>query len=500
MKHLKIPVVDLFAGPGGLGEGFAASRSGAHPRFTLVVSIEKDPVAHQTLRLRSFVRQFRRPPDAYYARLRGELQTRELFSLFPHEAQAAEAEACRLELKAATAATAARLIERALGGCRKAWVLIGGPPCQAYSLVGRSRMRGADRAAYEADGRHFLYREYLRILKRFHPPVFVMENVKGILSSTVGGLHTFSHILADMKDAGYTLHSFVRSDVDGRDPDPASFVVRAEDYGIPQARHRVIILGIREGLERGTAVLRPQIFAPTTRDAIGDLPPIRSALSKQADSTAAWLDVIRSFRPGRTKAPLERTMASSLRQLRELTLGDEFVPWSNCDRSLDSGWLQENRQWILDDRIGGVTHHSARAHMASDLHRYFFASCFARTFGLSPRLRDFPRQLLPDHANAEVAVGTSTFSDRFRVQLENQPSTTIVSHIRKDGHYYIHYDPTQCRSLTVREAARLQTFPDNYFFEGTRTEQYLQVGNAVPPLLAVQLADVVAHVLSQLTS
>jgi DNA (cytosine-5)-methyltransferase 1 len=359
-------------------------------------------------------------------------------------------------------------------------------------------MRGADRAAYEADGRHFLYREYLRILKRFRPPVFVMENVKGILSSTVGGRHTFSHILADMKDAGYTLHSFVRTDVDGRDPDPAAFVVRAEDYGIPQARHRVIILGIREGLERGTAALRPQIVAPTTRDAIGDLPPIRSALSKQPDSVTAWLDVIRSFRPGRNKPTLAGTIEHSLRQLRELTLGDEFVPWSTRNSSADSRWLQENRHWILDDRIGGVTHHSARAHMASDLHRYFFASCFARTFGLSPRLRDFPRRLLPDHANAEVALGTSTFSDRFRVQLESQPSTTIVSHIRKDGHYYIHYDPTQCRSLTVREAARLQTFPDNYFFEGSRTEQYLQVGNAVPPLLALQLAEVVADILDQL--
>jgi DNA (cytosine-5)-methyltransferase 1 len=131
-----------------------------------------------------------------------------------------------------------------------------------------------------------------------------------------------------------------------------------------------------------------------------------------------------------------------------------------------------------------------------DLKRYLFAAKFARKYGFSPKLRDYQRYseaLLPDHANAK----SGKFSDRFRVQLEDSPATTVTSHISKDGHYFIHYDPSQCRSFTVREAARIQTFPDNYIFCGSRTAQYHQVGNAVPPFLAKKLAEVVYHILDK---
>ena len=154
--------------------------------------------------------------------------------------------------------------------------------------------------------------------------------------------------------------------------------------------------------------------------------------------------------------------------------------------------------WYCDEEIGGICNHHSRSHMEADLFRYFYAACYASLHGQSPLLKNFPTDLMPEHRSVDQALLTGNqFSDRFRVQVETRPSTTIVSHISKDGHYYIHPDPLQCRSLTVREAARLQTFPDNYLFCGPATAQYTQVGNAVPPLLAKQIAEIVLDVLRQ---
>jgi DNA (cytosine-5)-methyltransferase 1 len=151
------------------------------------------------------------------------------------------------------------------------------------------------------------------------------------------------------------------------------------------------------------------------------------------------------------------------------------------------------REWYQDVRLEGyITNHESRGHIRADLHRYLYYSSYAKVVGKSPTAVGLPKILWPQHKNFD----SGKFADRFRVQISDLPATTITSHISKDGHYFIHYDPIQCRSLTVREAARVQTFPDNYHFVGTRTQQYVQVGNAVPPILAHKLAKVVALILA----
>jgi DNA (cytosine-5)-methyltransferase 1 len=499
-KSDEIPVVDVFAGPGGLSEGFSAFRGSRGERFRVVLSLEKDAAAHRTLLLRSFFRQFDKAPEAYYARVRGELSSEELFAQHPVEYEAALKEVLPAphELGRRSHQNTRAAVASALGRSTRRWVLIGGPPCQAYSLIGRSRMRGTDPDAFAADHRHFLYREYLRLLREFRPPVFVFENVRGLLSSTVRTRAVFDGLLKDFRKAGYALHSFVRLESE-HTADPEDFLIRCEEYGVPQTRHRVIILGLRQDLERGNLILTPVLQAPSALEAIGDLPAIRSGLTRRENSQSSWIAALRETLRYRMPESIRREMGRALRRELPASQGTEFIP-RKTGSVRAAAWLQEHSGWFLDRRLDGVVHHVARPHMSTDIARYFFAATFASVHARSPKLRDFPRRLLPAHRNAAdaAASGSGLFADRFRVQVGDRPATTVVSHMSKDGHYFIHPDPAQARSLTVREAARLQTFPDNYFFEGNRTSRYQQVGNAVPPLLARQLAAVVIDILSQI--
>lgn len=506
MKSVSIPVVDLFAGPGGLSEGFAAVRDSQGGRvFDVRVSIEKDQVARRTLFLRALYRGFPDGgvPDCYYDYIRG-LISRDAFLAHPavaHEAARAGQEARNATLGETPAEEIDAWIERAVGGLND-WVLIGGPPCQAYSLAGRSRMRRSDPGAFEKDKRHLLYREYLRIIQRFSPAVFVMENVKGILSSTHGGSRIFDRILEDLSrpggDSEYEIRSFVVPGSAGSLA-PSDFVIRAEEHGVPQMRHRVILFGIRRDRAKSEheTLARAPAAGVNVSAALAGLPPLRSRLSKEPDSFDAWLDVFRTAARslsgwrGKARSRVEARMSAARgNAVKHMSYGSAYV---NAALRTAANLPQELRNWYEDARLGGVTLHEARSHMRPDLHRYLFAACYAAEFGMTPKLTHFPEALLPKHGN--VTDDTPPFADRFRVQLARLPSTTVVSHIAKDGHYYIHPDPSQCRSLTVREAARLQTFPDNYFFEGNRTQQYTQVGNAVPPYLARQIAEVVARYL-----
>lgn len=509
-KKQGIPVIDLFAGPGGLCEGISSIvRKDGERAFDVRVSIEKDPVAHRTLSLRALYRSFPigKVPMAYYQYLRGEITRQQLEEhpqVQPHVAKSRDEAKCA-ELGKDDHRDIDEWISKALDGARD-WLLIGGPPCQAYSLAGRSRMRGKNPEGFEADKRHFLYREYLRIITEFSPSVFVMENVKGMLTSQHSGSPIVDRILSDLRSPGnghhYRIRSFV---VPGEIEAPADFVIKSENLGIPQCRHRVILFGIRDDIAALVPELEtnPELFiipsAPQVKlkDVLKGLPALRSKLSGRGDGLPDTLEnwqktVAQGFRVlSKRKSQvsplvLDRAEYACLRSRGHLSTGARFI---KSDITI-GGQLGD---WYLDPKIGGVTLHETRSHMETDIHRYLFASSFAKELGRSPKIQDFPDLLLPSHEN--VGKESVPFTDRFRVQLLNQPSTTIVSHIAKDGHYYIHHDPSQCRSLTVREAARLQTFPDNYFFEGNRTEQYHQVGNAVPPLLARKIGEVVLKLL-----
>ena len=514
----KIPVIDLFAGPGGLAEGFSSIIKEKQRAFDIKLSIEKDESAHKTLELRSFCRQFPKDglPEEYYEVLREtDLKKREekkahLFEKFENEYAVAKKEAWLAELgnKNYPHSQVDQRIKEALKG-EKDWVLIGGPPCQAFSLVGRSRVGGI----HEEDHRVFLYKEYLRIIAKHQPTVFVMENVKGLLSASLNGEKIFSWILKDLKNpssvfinsshAKYKVYSLVKSEIQ-HDKD---YLIKAEEYGIPQKRHRVILLGIREDLKIIPPTLEKKEKV-TLKSVIDKLPKIRSSINRKfinfeiidgkkkrkyekiKDDSLIWENYINKFK----KDIISWNGLKNYKNKKEVIAskfckGAEFVPAINT--------IEKNHPlagWYLDKKLNGIPNHQSRSHLLEDLKRYMFASIFTLSEGRFPRMQDyekFNKDLLPDHKSAK----TGKFADRFRVQLPDEPATTVTSHISKDGHYFIHYDSNQCRSLTVREAARIQTFPDNYLFCGSRTAQYHQVGNAVPPYLSKQIADIVKKIL-----
>ena len=546
IRKKQIPVIDIFAGPGGLGEGF--SKASGSCEFDIRLSIEKDQISHRTLELRSFLRSFGYGsfPAEYYDYVRNSGITRkQLFEKYPENATIAETEAWRAILGSIEPALLHQRITDALGhGCSE-WLLIGGPPCQAYSLIGRARLTGLGSknavlsgtdleklreeklSEFDKDERHTLYKEYLRIVAVHKPTVFVMENVKGILSSRHGNQPIFDRILADLTDPWtaiendkelsadldlmcrrpqkvprYRLYSFVTDAVsdDKKITGNKDFLIKSENYGIPQNRHRVIVLGILEDFCVQPASLIKESTTCSVRDAIGDLPVLRSGLSRQRDSADQWsAQITGAFEKHRTASDepeISQLIEESLSRLALITdRGAKFVVAKRRREAKKS----EFHSWVADKQLGGYLQHETRSHMASDLWRYLYISAYGMAYKKNPKVDELPSWLIPKHRNLNTGSNKeSVFRDRFKVQLFDRPAGTITSHISKDGHYYIHPDPAQCRSLTVREAARLQSFPDNYFFEGNRTQQYHQIGNAVPPLLAEKLAKIVADLFTKI--
>jgi len=530
-RNEAIPIIDLFAGPGGLGEGFSSIYDNGYDRvFNIKLSIEKDENAHSTLEFRSFFRQFKigEVPEEYYHVLQATtLKQRQalknvLFNLYPEEFKKASKEAWMAELGSDKfpPKNVDQRISKELKGAKQ-WVLIGGPPCQAYSMAGRSRVGGIN----PDDHRVFLYKEYLRIIAMHGPSVFVMENVKGLLSAKVNDESVFDWILRDLRDPKsvfpqgldhkYKIYS-LSTPYSGFDNEgiplykkSQDFLIKSENHGVSQKRHRVILLGVRDDISVAPGILN-KVQEVSLKDIIGDLPRLRSGISKsivkseiidgkkkrvykkEENTLENWESRISSFKESiRSKNGFSKLFSEDKVVSPENGPGGEFV---GCNSPSRKNPLYD---WYKDEKLKGVCNHQSRSHLLEDLKRYMFSSMYAKAHLNFPRMNDYEKyvpELLPDHESAK----SGKFADRFRVQMPGKAATTVTSHISKDGHYFIHYDHTQCRSLTVREAARIQSFPDNYLFCGTRTAQYHQVGNAVPPFLAKQIAKIVHDVFKEL--
>ena len=312
-------------------------------------------------------------------------------------------------------------------------IIIGGPPCQAFSTVGRAQ----DPESMSNDPRNYLFENYLQILNHYKPKLFIFENVKGILTAHPKGVKIFDLIVKKMSKT-YKIVS-----------DPSVILLNAADYGVPQIRERVIIIGVRKGVKispkeiykrlnktnSNDGTLKPYV---TIKDAISDLPIL------QAGEGEAVQDY---FLPDNASEYLKRIHTDGTK----------------------------------------IYNHVARRHNDKDRERYRLLS------QNNWQLADL-QKVRPDLIHHDP----KHFGNRYTVQEFNKPGKTIVAHLYKDGNLFIHPDPAQARTFTVREAARVQSFPDDFIFEGSRTNQFKQVGNAVPPLMAEAFAETLREVLDEL--
>lgn len=399
-------VIDLFAGAGGLSEGFRQAG------FDILAHVEMDKHAAITLKTREAYYYLKKHGNLtkYKEYLQGEITREELYETIPNEVLNT---VINQEITDDTIEGIFTEIDLLIEN-QTVDMIIGGPPCQAYSLAGRSR----DPRRMEEDPRNFLYRQYIRFLNKYNPKMFLFENVMGILSAQNGTI--FENIRVEMEEAGYRM--------DYR-------ILNSKDFGVLQSRKRVIIIGWKTEFDFDYPEFTLESTQATIKDLFSDLPKLKAGeLHKTFD--------------------YYREVSNEYMYKSQIRVGN----------------------WDI------LTQHNARPHREQDLQIY--KHC-VRTWNDERRkvkYNELPEELIT-HKN------TNTFLDRFNVISYDGISHTIVAHIAKDGHYYIHPDIEQNRSITVREAARIQSFPDTYYFESNRTSAFKQIGNAVPPLMARKIAD-----------
>jgi DNA (cytosine-5)-methyltransferase 1 len=399
--------IDLFAGAGGLSEGFV--REGFHP----VAHVEMNKEACDTLKTRIAFHHLtdNKKTKIYNSYLKNEISRDKLWDQIPDGLLNS---VINREISKKTIESIFSQIDQDLDSKKNIDLIIGGPPCQAYSLVGRSR----DPNGMEGDKRNYLFRHYAQFLKRYKPKYFVFENVLGLL--TAGNKKYLNQMIRLFDSIGYSV------------AEPT--VLNAEEYGVLQRRRRVIIIG-----QRG----KRKFDFPTPEKI-----------------TNNW-----------------QTRKDLFFDLPKLKPGDE-LKITNYTKPINE-YLDQSK---IRNGVDFVTQHITRNHNDRDLEIYTIA--IDKWVNDRERLKynDIPKRL-QTHKN------TKAFLDRYKVVDPEGHSHTVVAHIAKDGHYYIYPDSNQVRSISVREAARLQSFPDDYYFEGGRTASFKQIGNAVPPLMAQYLAQ-----------
>lgn len=407
--------LDLFAGAGGLSEGFI--RAGYEP----VAHVEMDVAACYTLKTRVAYHWLKKENklEIYERYLNCEITRDEFYAKIPERVLGS---VLNYEISTDSLDAIFRDVDSLLNG-EKLDLIIGGPPCQAYSLAGRSRSE----TKMVGDKRNYLYKHYAEFLKRYKPEYFVFENVLGLLSAKDedGSLH-FENMQSLFREYGYSTEFLA---------------LNASDYGVLQNRKRIILIGKR-GNHKG---FYPDIPRTSSVHEVGelfcDLPSIQAG--------------------GGTITPVATKHYTG-----------KYL--------FDSGIKEYDKE--------PVTFHQARPNTKQDLEIYRIVVETWNKAKTRVAYTDLPEELRT-HNN------TSCFLDRFKVVAGNLTcAQTVVAHICRDGHYYIHPDIKQNRSLTPREAARIQTFPDNYYFESasgkpSRTLAYKQIGNAVPVLLAYRIAE-----------
>ncbi|MGF6906810.1 DNA cytosine methyltransferase [Fusobacterium sp. PH5-44] len=397
--------IDVFSGAGGLTEGFI--RAG----YKIIAHVEKEYPATLTLKTRLAYHYLKshNSLEKYYEYVKGHITREELYSNIPSKLLDT---VINEEINDATLEKIYAQIDN-LKGKKEIDIIIGGPPCQAYSLIGRA----ASKNKMKGDKRKYLYKHYLHFLKRYQPKYFVFENVRGMLSAKdEGGKNIFEKIITEMETLDYKIEYRL---------------LDARDFGVLQSRKRVIIIG--------------------------------------------WKKNLKFFYPNFEKNCIKGNINNLFRDLPKLNAG-EYV---NFFKRKKNNFLLKLLH-INDDDFGIVSQHIARPHRSTDLEIYKIA-VENMNKGKKLNYTELPQNLI-SHNNL------TSFLDRFKVVDGMGISHTMVAHIAKDGHYYIHPDISQNRSLSLREAARIQSFPDSFFFENSRTAAFTQIGNAVPPLMAEIIA------------